>query len=98
MEMQQGDGADPRRRRAARFARGDDNDGVSEEQRPDEAGRERDAVELFAEAAAHELTEPLIVAETLARSIEEQLEDRADDATRGDLERLLRAVSRMRLL
>ena len=96
--MQQGHGADPRRRRAARLARGEDNYGVSEEQRPEEAERERDAVELFTAAAAHELMEPLIVAETLARSIEEQLEDRADDPTRGDLERLLRAVSRMRLL
>ena len=98
MEMQHGHGADPRRRRAVRFARGDDDYRVSEEQRPDEAERERATVELFAGAAAHELMEPLIVAETLARSIEEQLHDRADDATRGDLERLLRAVSRMRLL
>jgi len=98
MEMQQGHGADPRRRPAAPFARGDDNRRVSKEQRPDEAESERDAVEFFAAAAAHELMEPLIVAETLARSIEDQLEDRADDATRGDLERLLGAVSRMRLL
>ncbi len=98
MKMRQGHGADPRRSQARRFTRGDDNYGVSEAQRPDEAERERDAVELFAGAAAHELMEPLIVAETLALSIEEQLEDRVDDATRGDLERLVRAVSRMRLL
>ena len=54
-----------------RFARGDDEYRVSETQRPDEAEREREraAVELFAGAAAHELMEPLIVAETLARSI-----------------------------
>ena len=96
--MQQGHGADPRRRRAARFTRGDDNYGTSEEQRPDDAERERAAIELFTAAAAHELMEPLIVAETLARSIEDQLDGRADDATHGDLERLTRAVSRMRLL
>ena len=98
--MQHGHGGDPRRRRAARSTRGDDDYRPSEEQRSrsDEAERERAAIELFAGAAAHELMEPLIVAETLARSIEDQLEDRADDATRGDLERLVRAVSRMRLL
>lgn len=98
--MQQGHGGDPRRRRAARFTRGDDDYRPSEAQRSrsDQAERERAAIELFAGAAAHELMEPLIVAETLARSIEAQLDDRADDATRGDLERLVRAVSRMRLL
>jgi signal transduction histidine kinase len=99
MEMQQEHGEEPRRRRATRFTRGDD-DGTSEEQRSRlaESERERAAMELFAGAAAHELMQPLITAETLARSIEQRLEDRADDATRGDLERLVRAVSRMRLL
>jgi signal transduction histidine kinase len=82
------------------LTRGDDDYGTSEEERARlaESERERAAIELFAGEAAHELMEPLITAESLARSIEEQLEDRADDATRGDLERLVRAVSRMRLL
>jgi signal transduction histidine kinase len=99
MEMQQRPGGEPRRRRSARFTRGDD-DAASEEQlsRRAEAERERAAIELFTGAAAHELMEPLITAETLARSIEEQLDERADGATRCDLECLVRAVSRMRLL
>ena len=96
MEMQQGHGAELRRRRAARFMLGDDDYG-SEAQRLVEE-RERAAIELFVGTAAHELMEPLITAEMLARSIEEQLEDRADAATRSDLERLIRGVSRMRLL
>ena len=100
MAMQQEHGAGPRRRRVARFTRGDDAFGTSEERRSrrDDAERERAAIELFAGAAAHELMEPLITVETLAHSIEEQLEGRVDDATSGDLERLARAVSRMRLL
>jgi signal transduction histidine kinase len=94
--MQHGYGAGP----SARFMRSDDARGTSDEQRSRlaEAEREREAIEFFAGTAAHELMEPLITAEALARSIEEQLEDRANDATRGDLEHLVRAVSRMRLL
>ena len=94
--MQQRQGAGPQ----ARFTRGDKEYGTSDEQRSrlNAAEREREAIEFFAAAAAHELMEPLIVAEALARSVEEQLEDQADDATRGDLERLVGAVSRMRLL
>src|SRR5688572_20094413 len=84
LEMQQEHGAEGRRPRAARLTRGDEDYGTSEEQRSllVESERERAAMELFAGAAAHELMEPLITAETLARSIQEQLKDRADGATR----------------
>ena len=94
--MRQRHGAGPR----TRFTRGDDEYETSDEQRSrlNQAEGEGEAVEFFAAAAAHELMEPLITAEALARSVEEQLQDHADDATRGDLERLVRAVSRMRLL
>ena len=83
--MQQGHGAEPRRRRAARFTPGDDDYGREAQRSRLVEERERAAIELFVGTAAHELMEPLITAEMLARSIEEQLEDRADAATRSDL-------------
>ena len=74
--MQQEHDAEPRPRPAVRFTRDDDDYGMTEERRSRlvESERQRAAMELFAGQAAHELMEPLIVAETLARSIEEQLE------------------------
>ena len=55
-------------------------------------------MEMFARVAAHELMEPLIAAETRARLVAEQLDDRVDEHTHSDLSELLRAISRMRLL
>lgn len=97
--MRQEHGAEGRYPEAARFTRGDDH-GTRQDQRSRvvELERERAAMEIFARAAAHELMEPLITAQTLARLIEEQLQDRADRNTRSDLDDLIRAVSRMRLL
>ena len=77
----------------ARVAQGDE-----QRSRPVESERERTALETFAGVAAHELMEPLITAETHARLIQEQLRDQVHGDTRGDLDSLIRAISRMRLL
>ena len=53
---------------------------------------------MFASVAAHELMEPLIAAETYGRMIAERLQVGTDAETRGDLDSLLRAIVRMRLL
>jgi signal transduction histidine kinase len=79
------------------------DDDASDETRADDKSRIRElerkgaAVEIFARVAAHELMEPLILAESHARLIEEQLHDRDDDI-RGGVDSLIRDVSRMRLL
>lgn len=92
--------AEARRPRSGPVTRDDELEGTVEDQRARlvELERDRAAMEVFARVAAHELMEPLIVAETLARLIQEQLRDRADGNTRSDLDSLIRAVSRMRLL
>ena len=89
--------------RSARFARDGEPerpgaDGADQPSRLAELERELAAVEMFASVAAHELMEPLIVAETHARMVAEHLEVRSDAGTRGDLDSLLRAISRMRVL
>src|SRR4051794_600034 len=63
-----------------------------------ELERERAGLEMFASVAAHELVAPLIAMETRARLIAEQLDDRIDDHTRGDLDGLRRTLLRMRVL
>ena len=60
--------------------------------------RERTAMETFAGVVSHELMEPLITAQTFARLIQEQLQDRVHGNTRGDLDSLIRVISRMHLL
>jgi signal transduction histidine kinase len=92
--------AEARRPRSRRVTRDDELYGTGEEQRARlvELERDRAAMEVFARVAAHELMEPLILTETLARLIQEQLRDRADGNTRSDLDSLIRTVSRMRLL
>jgi signal transduction histidine kinase len=89
-----------RRPRSGRVTRDDEFHGTGEDQRARlvELERDRAAMEVFARVAAHELREPLIVTETLARLIKERLRDRADGNTRSDLDSLVHAVSRMRLL
>ena len=55
-------------------------------------------METFAGVAAHELMEPLIAAQTYARLVQEQLQDEVHGKTPGDLDSLIRALSRMHLL
>ena len=55
-------------------------------------------METFAGVVSHELMEPLIAAQTFARQIQEQLQDRVHGNTRGDLDSLIRVISRMHLL
>ena len=59
---------------------------------------ERTAMETFAGVMSHELLAPLITAQTFARQIQEQLQDRVHGNTRGDLDSLIRVISRMHLL
>ena len=72
--------------------------GEAPRSRPVETERERAALETFAGVAAHELMEPLITAQTYARLIQEQLRDQVHGDTLGDLDSLIRAISRMHLL
>jgi signal transduction histidine kinase len=86
--------------RSERFPR-DDEPKRSEADLPSrlaELERELAAVGMFASVAAHELMEPLVMAETHGRMIAEQLEVRTAVETRSDLDSLLRAITRMRLL
>jgi len=86
--------------RVRRFDRRGGRDRALERQeaRLVELERERAALEMFAGVAAHELMAPLIVAETHARLLEEQVHERADGAACPDLYELLRVLSRMRVL
>jgi signal transduction histidine kinase len=60
--------------------------------------REKEALERFAGVAAHELMEPLVMAEAHATMLAEGLGERLDDDARDDLEHLLRGASQMRLI
>jgi signal transduction histidine kinase len=60
--------------------------------------RENEALARFAGVAAHELMEPLVMAEAHATLLAEDLGGELSDTARDDLERLLRGASRMRLL
>src|SRR5215212_10725422 len=88
------------RRRPAAFGGGAAQDGTLTwpEARLMELERERAALEMFAGVAAHELMAPLIAAETHARLLEERVQDGADGSAYGDLDDLLRVLSRMRVL
>jgi len=53
---------------------------------------------MYDRVAAHELMAPLIAADTRARLLAEQLHDRVDGSTRGELGDLIRILARTRLL
>ena len=91
---------DAHARREGRFGRGEASDasGNAQPLRLAELERERAALAMFAGVAAHELTVPLIAAETHARLLEEQLAASVDGFSSADLEELFRSLSRMRLL
>ena len=93
-------GAEVRRPSFAEVAQGDELRGTRNARRSplDALERERTAMETFAGVAAHELMEPLITAQTYARLIQEQRQDELHGKTQGDLESLIRALSRMHLL
>src|SRR5919108_1058173 len=56
------------------------------------------ALQAFAGIAAHELMEPLVIAEAYATMVSERLDEDQHADSRRDLEMLSRAVSRTRLL
>jgi signal transduction histidine kinase len=66
--------------------------------RVDELEREKEALARFAGVAAHELMEPLVMAEAHATLLADGLGEQLDDEARDDLERLLRGASQMRLI
>ena len=66
--------------------------------RVEELQRENEALERFAGVAAHELMEPLVMAEAHATLLAEQLGERLQGEARDDLERLLRGASQMRVI
>jgi signal transduction histidine kinase len=66
--------------------------------RVEDLERENDALAQFAGVAAHELLEPLVMAEAHATLLAEGLSDELPGTARDDLESLLRGASRMRLL
>jgi light-regulated signal transduction histidine kinase (bacteriophytochrome) len=66
--------------------------------RVEELKRENAALEAFAAAAAHELVEPLIVAEAYASMVSERLDEPDHADSRRDLAALGRTASRARLL
>jgi signal transduction histidine kinase len=63
-----------------------------------ELERDNGRLERFAAVAAHELSEPLVMTEAYATMLLQRLGSRTDPESRSDLEALLRAVARMRLL
>lgn len=68
------------------------------QQRVEELERDKEALERFAGVAAHELMEPLVMAEAYATLLAESLGDRLQGKERDDLDHLLRGASRMRLI
>jgi signal transduction histidine kinase len=68
------------------------------QKRVDALEQEKDALGRFAGMAAHELMEPLIMAEAYAMQLADEVGDRLTRETRADLENLLRGASRMRLI
>src|SRR5687768_13305993 len=103
--MREASGAQAQRRRSARFTRVEELYGTGEDERSPlvererfAIERERAAIELYAKMTAHELMAPLIAADTHARLLEKQLQDRVDGSARGELRDLIRGLSRMRLL
>ena len=98
--MQEGTGAEARHTPSPRFRPAEKPDGTAQEERERllELERERDAMEVFARVAAHELLAPLVVAETQARLLDDQLRERVDRAPLGELYGLIRVLSRTRML
>jgi signal transduction histidine kinase len=68
------------------------------QERVDALEQEKEALERFAGMAAHELLEPLVMAEAYAMQVADEVGDRLTRETRADLDKLLRGASRMRLL
>jgi len=66
--------------------------------RVEELEREKEALARFAGVAAHELMEPLVMAEAHATLLADGLGEQLDAEARDDLERLLRGASQMRLI
>ena len=66
--------------------------------RVEQLNREKAALEAFAAAAAHELVEPLVVAEAYASMVSERLDDDDHAESRRDLAALGRTASRARML
>jgi len=66
--------------------------------RVEELKRQNAALEAFTSAAAHELVEPLIIAEAYASMISDRLDDLEHADARRDLATLGRTASRARLL
>ena len=64
--------------------------------RVEDLERENEALAYFAGVAAHELMEPLVMAEAHATLLAEDLGGELTDTARDDLERLLRGASRIR--
>jgi signal transduction histidine kinase len=66
--------------------------------RIEELQAEKEALERFASVAAHELMEPLVMAEAHATLIAESLGHQLEGEVREELDRLMRGTSRMRLI
>jgi light-regulated signal transduction histidine kinase (bacteriophytochrome) len=66
--------------------------------RVEQLEREKAALEAFAGVAAHELVEPLVIAEAYATMVAERLHDGEHAESQRDLAALARTVSRTRLL
>jgi signal transduction histidine kinase len=66
--------------------------------RVEELEREKAALEAFAGVAAHELVEPLVIAEAYATMVAERLSEPEHAESQRDLAALARTVSRTRLL
>lgn len=75
-----------------------DVDVVALQRRVGELEREKEALERFAGVAAHELLEPLVMAEGHATLLAEGLGDRLEGTARDDLESMLRGAARMRVI
>ena len=67
-------------------------------ERVDALEHEKEALERFAGMAAHELLEPLVMAEAYGTLLADEVGDHLAAQARADLENLLRGASRMRLI
>jgi signal transduction histidine kinase len=99
----QNDSEQPARRTFPQSRHGSDCEGHELEVerllgRIDALEREKASLESFAAVAAHELLQPLILAEAYAALIGDRLDDDEDEASRRDLEALTRGVRRGRTL
>jgi light-regulated signal transduction histidine kinase (bacteriophytochrome) len=89
----------PGRRRRVRRARAElEREVVRLERRVAELEDQKATAEALAGVAAHELMEPLVMAEAYAVLLNERLGNRLDHEARDDLAALVRGAARMRLL